>query len=130
LRYNLAITQLQQRFINKLSYYSLIIGASRIYKRKGVNMKQQNFMARDPFFFQSGEKVQSLQEFIDVLKKADEGTFNFHVNKEKNDFAAWIRYSMNNQALAGKISLLNTKEDMLKAIYAYLGIKKIPGIIC
>ena len=86
-------------------------------------MRQQNFMAKDPFFFHTGQKAQSLQEFIDVLKNIDENAFNFHVNETKNDFAAWIRHSIGSQTLANKISSLNTKADTLKTIYAYFGIK-------
>ena len=91
-------------------------------------MKQQNFIASDPFFFNTGQKAESIQEFLAALKNLGNENFELHINEEKNDFASWIRYSMHNHELANKISDLSEKEDIINCIKTYLGIKNIPGL--
>jgi hypothetical protein len=91
-------------------------------------MKQQLFMAKDPFFFHTGQKAKNLQEFLEIAKNLDTENFRIHVNEDKNDFAAWIRYSIGNNLLAKRISELNSKEEIIKSINNYMGIKSIPGI--
>jgi len=60
------------------------------------------------FYLKKGRTVHNLQELAIAFRTMDREEFNHHVSKEKNDFASWIRHSLNNADLADKISNLKT----------------------
>jgi len=63
---------------------------------------------RNAFYLKKGRTVHNLEELAVAFKTMDSEEFNHHVSKEKNDFASWIRHSLNNADLADKISDLKT----------------------
>ena len=63
---------------------------------------------RNAFYLKKGRTVHNLEELAVAFKTMDSEEFNHHVSKEKNDFASWIRHSLNNADLADKISNLKT----------------------
>ena len=90
-------------------------------EKKEVSLQKSKHVAKDPFYLCGGNtKFYSLHELLSILETADDVVFSHHVNAEKNDFAAWIRHSMANHALANRISKLGTREDVIIAIKEYL----------
>ena len=78
------------------------------------------------FWTCNGLILGNLKELRDALKKMDEKTFAYHVNKEKNDFARWIEDILQDADLSKKLRKLKTKKTSLKAISDHL--KKIYSI--
>ena len=68
------------------------------------------------FYLNSGKKLGNISDLIEALQSIDEPTFRYHVDSEKNDFAAWVRDCFENNSLADEISRLQTKEEILKQV--------------
>lgn len=65
------------------------------------------------FYVRNGQIFKSLNDFILGLEKMDDGTFNYHVNSAKNDFATWIKVVFNDTILSDSIKPLMTREKLL-----------------
>jgi preprotein translocase subunit SecF len=68
------------------------------------------------FILKNGRVLKNLYELTNSLASMDDETFKHHVNKEKNDFANWIRHVFEDEKLANQISELKTRESMIKKI--------------
>ena len=79
------------------------------------------------FILCTGQNIKSLEELLDVLKKIDKKTFEYHVNDSKNDFSNWIRFVFKSKRLAETIADYGYHERplMIKAIKRFLSEKKI-----
>jgi hypothetical protein len=69
------------------------------------------------FWLANGGTLKNLSELVSSLESMDDGTFGYHVNQDKNDFANWLREVFKKQKLA----------DDLQGVFertAYLGIIK------
>lgn len=47
-----------------------------------------------------GQRAKSIKELVRVFERMNLDTYNYHVNKEKNDFAAWVQGVFHNGHLA------------------------------
>ncbi len=72
------------------------------------------------FYFASGGKAASIQELKLALNSMDPGTFSYHVNNQKNDFADWIEGVFNNHKLAEHLREVSEKEGMQIILEDYL----------
>ncbi len=54
-----------------------------------------------------GKKAQSLKEFVDTLHYIETESVEYHMERE--DFANWIEYELENEIMAGKVRALRTK---------------------
>jgi len=54
----------------------------------------------ETFKAHSGDEIKNLNQLLDVLNDISSESFEHHVNEEKNDFANWIRNSINDDELA------------------------------
>lgn len=61
-----------------------------------------------PFYLKKGRTIHNLSELAVALRTMDSEEFNHHVTNERNDFANWIRHSLNMSGLADKIIKLKT----------------------
>lgn len=68
------------------------------------------------FWLVKGGELKNLEELEKALEMMDDATFSHHVNAEKNDFAGWIRNSVDDDELADTLDKIKTKETTLKAI--------------
>jgi hypothetical protein len=68
------------------------------------------------FYMCNGEMVSRLGDLPNKLQSIDDGTFSYHVNGDRNDFASWIDGVFQNSALAKKVAKAKTKSEMIKAL--------------
>lgn len=68
------------------------------------------------FWVNNGPILKNLKDLKDALLNMNKETFSYHVNKEKNDFAVWVKDALKNNALAKKLSKTKTIENMIEAI--------------
>lgn len=47
-----------------------------------------------------GQRAKSVKDLVKVFEKMTEETYNYHVNREKNDFANWVQGVFHNGHLA------------------------------
>jgi hypothetical protein len=71
------------------------------------------------FFLYNGKALKSIAELADELMSMDDSVFLFHVTKEKNDFANWMRDVFGQMELAEKAAKAKTQQGMRKAIVQY-----------
>ncbi len=67
------------------------------------------------FVAKNGEKIVSTTDLMDFIKSLDATAMKEYVNNSKNDFANWIRFAFNDEALANKMLVARSKKDMLAA---------------
>jgi len=53
---------------------------------------------------------------LNLLGIMDEKVFKNHVNKNKNDFALWVRNIVGDKELAVKLSKAGSKRDMISLL--------------
>ena len=68
------------------------------------------------FYVCNGVVLRNLQETSNCLNILDNKIFEFHVNKEKNDFYNWIKNVICDAVLANKIKGIKTGKTMAKKI--------------
>lgn len=68
------------------------------------------------FWVCNGSILRNIQDLKDSLSKMDKETFLNHVNKEKNDFAIWVKEIAKDETLSKKISKNKTVKTMTKTI--------------
>lgn len=68
------------------------------------------------FFTNDGSKFFNLNDLANGLKKMDKETFEYHVNKEKNDFSTWIYDVLGDSSLADNLRKCKDKKDFIKKI--------------
>jgi hypothetical protein len=66
-----------------------------------------------------GRKLRSLLDLKNALRNMPDTVFASHVNPMRNDFAAWIRGSMNDPELGAKLTPIRDREQMEKFIREY-----------
>lgn len=76
------------------------------------------------FWVNNGPILKNLKDLKNALLNMNKETFGYHVNKEKNDFAVWVKDALKNNALAKKLSRTKTVESMIEAINNVLKYEK------
>jgi hypothetical protein len=71
---------------------------------------------RKAFWFNAKFHVYSLEELANGLNKIDSKTFEFHLNRHKNDFEPWIRHVIGDEALANIISRVRAKNTLIRKL--------------
>jgi len=64
--------------------------------------------------------LRNLQDLEDALLNMDDMTFNFHVTKDRNDFATWVKDTLGDQTLAQQLASTKQKEKMYGFVYTRL----------
>ncbi|HLD89308.1 MAG TPA: DUF5752 family protein [Candidatus Nanoarchaeia archaeon] len=72
------------------------------------------------FWICDGRILKNIYELNDALQTMTDDTFYYHVNKEKNDFASWIRDVMGGRKLAAELAKARNRLDAAKKIKAVL----------
>lgn len=68
------------------------------------------------FWLCTNEQLRSLDELSISLKKANDEVFRYHVNRDKNDFEAWIRETIKDKELAREISRIKTRYTLIRKL--------------
>ena len=84
-------------------------------------MKQtENFLGdvpNDKFFWVcDGQIIRNLNGLVTSLGKMNNGTFTYHVNKEKNDFSTWVKEVIGDNTLARELKKRKSKASTIKTI--------------
>ncbi|MEA2097790.1 MAG: DUF5752 family protein [Patescibacteria group bacterium] len=74
------------------------------------------------FWINNGPVLKNLKDLKESLLVMSKETFSHHVNKEKNDFADWIKEVLEDNTLANKLAKTKTLKSTVKAIES--GLKK------
>ncbi len=72
--------------------------------------------ARNPFVFSDGSLVSTLSELKEKVKVLPESELRKFVNDEKNDFANWVMYSLDNPELAVELKNAKDKDSIITII--------------
>ncbi len=75
-------------------------------------MNLQNAPENQVFWMKDGRKIKNLHELVRELHRADEETFRYHVNEQKNDFANWVKDVLKDDILATRIKNVKDKAAM------------------
>jgi hypothetical protein len=85
--------------------------------------KIEAYMSTDPkryFWLSNGALIRNIFELADALRIMDDGVFAGHVNEQKNDFANWVRHSLNNEMLAQRLSNARSRRNMIDVLEVFL----------
>jgi len=86
-----------------------------------VDINQEAPSTQQYFYLNNGKKLKNIAELMESLKDMSQDLFSFHVNKQNNDFANWIRDIFGAKELARRISRARYPSSMLKSIIKYIG---------
>ena len=68
------------------------------------------------FYLSNGAVIKGLCDLDAVLQEVDDSTFVRHVSPHKNEFASWVGQIVGDTTLANKLQLLDSKQDMARAV--------------
>ena len=85
-------------------------------KKKTKKNDLVNAQDNQCFWVCNGSILRNIKDLKDSLSKMDKETFLNHVNKEKNDFATWVKEILEDETLSKKISKNKTVKTMIKTI--------------
>ena len=68
------------------------------------------------FYLVYGNVLTNLKDLISALKDMKKEIFNYHVTKDKNDFANWIENVFENKKLATEIRKIKTAKGIIQKI--------------
>jgi|SRR3989339_1244354 len=68
------------------------------------------------FWLCTNHYLRSLKELSSTLENISDDTFRYHVNRDKNDFEAWIRQIVKDKELSREISRIKTKETLVRKV--------------
>ena len=91
-----------------------------VKKYQNIDINQDIPSTQHYFYLNNGTKLKNIAELMESLKYMDQDLFSFHVNKQNNDFANWIRDVFGEKELARRISLARYPTSMLKSIKKYI----------
>ena len=68
------------------------------------------------FWVNNGSVLKNIKDLKNALKEMNSKTFEYHVNKEKNDFVAWAKNVLRDETLANKLAKIKTLKTTIKAV--------------
>jgi hypothetical protein len=68
------------------------------------------------FWVNNGPILSNLKDLSGALHSMSDDQFKHHVNKEKNDFAIWLRGALSERELAHKVVKSKNRQEFAKAI--------------
>lgn len=108
-------------------------------KRKISPQEAKRILSKAPlnvsFWLCTNETLRSLEQVLKALERANDEVFRYHINRDKNDFEAWIRDIIRDRELAREISRIKTRETLIRKIservqelsFAIIKVKKAPA---
>jgi hypothetical protein len=68
------------------------------------------------FWVCDGQIIKNLQELSKALSKMNNNVFRYHVNKDRNDFKAWVKDVLHEPSLVREISKCKNAKTMATAV--------------
>ena len=93
-------------------------------KTRAISTLIKNVKPDKYFFISDGRAIKNVRELAYALDDMSDETFRNHVNKDKNDFAAWISDVIGDVELAESLGGEKDKKMLQKKICFHL-IRKI-----
>ena len=82
------------------------------------------------FWVNNGPILKNIEGLANVLPELSSETFQHHVNKEKNDFSAWVKDVIGDKKLANDLLSSRSKDSALKKVRGRLNsLKKRAGYL-
>jgi len=78
-----------------------------------ANVPEEQF-----FCVHNGSTLKNLFDLRELLRGADEESYNYHVTSEKNDFKSWISDAVKDKELANQLENGMTKDRMMEIVEA------------
>ncbi len=78
--------------------------------------KLDDVAPEETFKAHNGSEIKNLRQLIGVLNEISSESFAHHVNKEKNDFAKWVRHSVKDGELADVMEKTTDFEETKHAV--------------
>jgi hypothetical protein len=69
------------------------------------------------FYVCDGSVLRNLEELVQALPHMPDSVFSYHANREKNDFANWVRDVFGKRLLAKKMSKTTDKRSVAKLVF-------------
>ncbi|MBN2251144.1 MAG: hypothetical protein JW724_03605 [Candidatus Altiarchaeota archaeon] len=92
--------------------------AGKYAKRK--SKKNQEYLKDVPpeksFWVSNGWVVRNMEELPGALENMSDETFAYHLNREKNDFSAWVREVVGDKMLASTLQMVKSRKSATDAI--------------
>ncbi len=85
-------------------------------KKTKEKLSTVNAQNESCFWVNNGPVLKNLKDLKKSLLIMSKETFSYHVNKEKNDFAVWIKNVLQDEMLANKLAKIKTLKTMSKAV--------------
>lgn len=89
-------------------------------KRKVQASVARGILSRVPsqrsFWLCTNQNLRSIADVSKALQVANDEVFRYHVNRDKNDFEAWIRDIVKDKDLAREIARVKTRETLIRKI--------------
>ena len=80
------------------------------------------------FWVNNGPILKNVEELADALESISEDAYNYHANKDKNDFSKWVSEIIGDQKLANDLLSSKNKSSAVNKIRARLNsLKKKAG---
>ena len=84
-------------------------------KKELINADDANL-----FWVNGNGALRNLKELAESLKVMSDEAYSYHVNKEKNDFASWVKEVLQDSKLALDLKRAKTQAGALKKVEARL----------
>ncbi len=68
------------------------------------------------FWVCNGQVLKGIKQLPAALKKMNKDAFEHHVNKERNDFASWIKDIIKDTKLAADLAKIKDKKNTIKKV--------------
>jgi hypothetical protein len=101
-----------QKILTQLKSIKSDVG---IIKRYANNAKEEQH-----FYFFNGKKTRNIFELILTINELSDQEFLKHVQKNKNDYSEWLKFSLGEEELANKISKVKDRRKCIKILVRFL----------
>jgi hypothetical protein len=91
-----------------------------------LNQQAKRFLANVPeenvFRCGNGHILRNMKELAEELKTMSEESYTFHANKQKNDFANWVRDIIKDERLAADLQKTPKQSQAAKLVASRISI--------
>ena len=89
-------------------------------KSKSKNPKNAEYLKDVPpekaFWAANGWIIRNMEEMPAALENMSDETFAYHVKKDKNDFAAWVKDVVGDKSLAATMRLVKNRNSAIDVV--------------
>lgn len=89
-------------------------------QKKKIDIYREASTSDNYFYLNNGIPIKNLAELLDQLVNMDQELFNYHVSKQNNDFANWVRDVFGEKEMARRMKMSRSPQGMLKSITKFL----------